>query len=109
MAEGGGGSGQTLTRLPDFIATGSARTGITWLHGVLYHRVSLPRETKETHYFDWFYGKGLDWYRAYFADCPSDRPMGEIAPTYFHKPEMRERIARVMPNCRDIRARDWLH
>ncbi len=102
MAEGDGGNGRSLGRLPDFIAIGPARTGTTWLHGALYHRVGLPRGTKETHYFDWFYDKGLDWYRAYFADCPADRPMGEIAPTYFHKPEVRERIARVVPDCRII-------
>jgi hypothetical protein len=28
--------------------------------------------------------------------------VGEVAPTYFQKPEVRERIARVMPNCRII-------
>lgn len=102
MPEGNGGSGSTPGRLPDFIAVGPARTGTTWLHGVLYHRVSLPRGTKETHYFDWFYDKGIDWYRAYFVDCPAGQPVGEIAPTYFHKPEVRERIARVLPNCRVV-------
>src|ERR1700691_4567202 len=89
-------------RLPDFLAVGPARTGTTWLHGVLFQRASLPKGTKETHYFDWFYDKGLDWYRAYFAECSPDRPVGEVAPTYFQKPEVRERIARVMPNCRII-------
>jgi hypothetical protein len=89
-------------RLPDFLAIGPARTGTTWLHGALFHRASLPKATKETHYFDWFYDKGIDWYRAYFVDCPADRPVGEIAPTYFHKPEVRERIARVVPNCRIV-------
>jgi len=86
-------------RLPDFLAVGPARTGTTWLHGVLFQRASLPKGTKETHYFDWFYDKGLDWYRAYFSDCPANRPVGEVAPTYFQKPEVRERVARVMPNC----------
>ncbi len=89
-------------RLPDFFAIGPARTGTTWLHGALFHRASLPKGTKETHYFDWFYDKGIDWYRAYFVDCPADRPVGEIAPTYFHKPEVRERIARAVPNCRIV-------
>ena len=95
-------SNGVAARLPDFIAVGPARTGTTWLHGVLYHRVSLPSGTKETHYFDWFYDKGIDWYKAYFVDCPGDRPVGEIAPTYFPYPEVRDRIARVLPNCRII-------
>lgn len=102
MLEGNGGSGGTPGRLPDFIAVGPARTGTTWLHGVLFQRASLPKGTKETRYFDWFYDKGIDWYRAYFTDCPIDRPVGEVAPSYFHKPEVRERIARVLPNCRII-------
>ena len=89
-------------RLPDFIAVGPARTGTTWLHGVLFQRVSLPKGTKETRYFDSFYDKGIDWYRAYFSDCPADRPVGEVAPTYFQKPEVRERIARDVPGCRII-------
>ncbi|HVA84178.1 MAG TPA: sulfotransferase, partial [Candidatus Binataceae bacterium] len=89
-------------RLPDFIAIGPTRTGTTWLHGALLHRASLPKGIKETRYFDWFYDKGIDWYRAYFVDCPADRPMGEIAPTYFHRPAVRERMARTMPNCRIV-------
>jgi len=93
---------ENVGRLPDFIAVGPARTGTTWLHGALFHRASLPKGTKETHYFDWFYDKGIDWYRAYFLDCPADRPVGEIAPTYFHKPEVRGRIAGVMPGCRIV-------
>jgi len=91
-----------LGRLPDFIAVGPARTGTTWLHGVLFQRASLPRGTKETRFFDSFYDKGIAWYRDYFTDCPAGRPVGEIAPTYFQKPEVRERIARHIPNCRVI-------
>jgi Sulfotransferase domain len=93
---------QSIGRLPDFIAVGPARTGTTWLHGVLFQRASLPRGTKETRYFDSFYDKGIGWYRDYFTDCPADRPVGEVAPTYFQKPEVRERIARDVPNCRII-------
>jgi hypothetical protein len=89
-------------RLPDFIAIGPARTGTTWLHGALLHRASLPKGIKETRYFDWFFDKGIDWYRAYFVDCAADRPVGEIAPTYFHRPAARERIARAVPNCRIV-------
>lgn len=89
-------------RLPDFLAVGPARTGTTWLHGVLFQRASLPKGTKETRYFDSFYDKGIGWYCAYFADCPTDRPVGEVAPTYFPKPEVRERMARVLPSCRII-------
>lgn len=95
----GSGAG-TTARLPDFVAVGPARTGTTWLHEMLSHRVLLPRNTKETHYFDLFYDKGLDWYQAYFAGYPTDRLVGEVTPAYFPRLDVRERMAQVMPKCR---------
>jgi Sulfotransferase domain len=100
-------------RLPGFLLVGPPRTGTTWLHGVLYHRACLPQRTKETHFFDMFYYKGLNWYRAYFRDCPEEAMIGEVTPTYFSLPQVRERIARDLPGCkivctlRDPVARAW--
>jgi Sulfotransferase domain len=99
--------------LPDFIAIGPPRTGTTWLHGVLFQRACLPQRTKETHFFDMFYHKGLDWYRAYFRHCPDKAMTGEVTPTYFSLPQVRDRIARDLPGCkivctlRDPVARAW--
>jgi len=94
----GEGEGHT-GRLPDFIAIGPPRTGTTWLHGVLYHRACLPRGVKETHFFDRFYHKGLDWYLDYFRGCLDGRPVGEITPAYFALPVVRDRIARTLAQC----------
>jgi len=100
-------------RLPDFLLVGPPRTGTTWLHGVLYHRACLPERTKETHFFDMFYYKGLNWYRAYFRRCHDEALAGEVTPTYFSLPQVRERIARDLPGCkivctlRDPVARAW--
>jgi sulfotransferase family protein len=99
--------------MPGFLLVGPPRTGTTWLHGVLYHRACLPQRTKETHFFDMFYHNGLDWYRAYFRDCPDEAMIGEVTPTYFSLPQVRERIARDLPGCkivctlRDPVARAW--
>ena len=38
--------------LPDFIGIGPARTGTTWLHEKLLEHVDLPRNIKETKYFE---------------------------------------------------------
>jgi len=89
-------------RLPDFIAIGPPRTGTTWLHGVLYHRACLPEGVKETRFFDMFYGRGLEWYARYFRGCDHKRPVGEVSPSYFHRPEVRERIAHHLPGCQII-------
>jgi Sulfotransferase domain len=105
--------GSEVGRLPDFLLVGPPRTGTTWLHGVLYHRACLPERTKETHFFDMFYHRGLDWYRAYFSSCPHEATAGEVTPTYFSLPQVRERVARGLPGCkivctlRDPVARAW--
>ena len=105
--------GRGITRLPDFLVVGPPRTGTTWLHGVLYHRACLPERTKETHFFDMFYSKGIDWYRAYFRRCADEAIAGEVTPTYFSLAHVRERIARDLPGCkivctlRDPVARAW--
>lgn len=89
-------------RLPTFIAVGPTRTGTTWLHQFLIGSVGLPANIKETNFFDRDYNQGLPAYARYFANCPPDLPIGEIAPTYFYNREARERIARDIPGCRII-------
>jgi len=88
-------------RLPDFIGIGIAHAGSTWLHWALKERVGLPLPKKETHFFDWHYERGLDWYAASFAHCRADQPMGEIC-NYFPSPEACERIALHIPGCKII-------
>ncbi len=93
---------RSVGRLPEFLLVGPPRTGTTWLHGVLYHRACLPERTKETHFFDMFYHQGLDWYRAYFRRCSGEAMAGEVTPTYFSLPQVRERIARDLPGCKIV-------
>jgi hypothetical protein len=113
LTANGKSRGRGITRLPDFLVVGPPRTGTTWLHGVLYHRACLPERTKETHFFDMFYSKGIDWYRAYFRHCAHEAIAGEVTPTYFSLAHVRERIARDLPGCkivctlRDPVARAW--
>jgi len=97
-----GGSNELATRLPDFIAIGPPRTGTTWLHGVLYRRACLPRNIKETRFFDMFYSRGLDWYLKYFQDRSPDQLVGELSPTYFYSRAARERMALQIPSCKII-------
>jgi hypothetical protein len=101
MPRSNGAEGLPAGRLPDFIAVGPPRTGTTWLHRVLRDQVGLP-SIKETQFFAYNYGLGVDWYRSYFRDCHEGLPAGEIAPTYFDHPEARTRIAAIIPHCRII-------
>ncbi len=89
-------------RLPDFIAIGPPRTGTTWLDRVLRGHVGLPEGRKETDFFKRNYERGIDWYAAYFRNCPPNLPCGEICPTYFALEESRRRISSLLPQCRII-------
>lgn len=89
-------------RLPDFIGVGPPRTATTWLHEALHGHVGLPAHVKETNFFVWRYGNGIDWYAEHFRECPVDLPAGEFSPMYFVEEETRERIARLIPGCKII-------
>ncbi len=95
-------SDRVAGRLPDFIAVGPTRTGTTWLHQFLTGSVGLPANVKETNFFDRDYDQGLKTYVKFFASCPKELPVGEIAPTYFYSRETRQRIAREIPDCKII-------
>jgi hypothetical protein len=106
---GGGASDATAgpwvasaTALPSFFVIGPPRTGTSWLHQVLKDHAQLPRATKETHFFDKHFHRGLAWYRGHYDAGPAGKRMGEIAPTYFASDAARDRIARIAPNAKVI-------
>jgi hypothetical protein len=89
-------------RLPSFFILGPPRTGTTWLYEVLRTSTLLPSPTKETRFFDKHFRRGLDWYLAHFPDANDNRPMGEVAPTYFASSQARERIAKLIPEAKVV-------
>jgi hypothetical protein len=72
------------------------------LHEVLKTSTLLPSPTKETRFFDQHFRRGLEWYLAHFPAANDDRPMGEVAPTYFASAHARERIAQVTPEAKVV-------
>lgn len=65
-------------RLPDFIIVGAMRSGSTSLFRYLAgHPQVFVARTKELHYFDWHYDRGLGWYASHFAGAPSECVTGE--------------------------------
>ncbi len=96
--------------LPDFLIIGEAKAGTTSLYRYLAeHPGVAPAFTKEVHYFDLHYRRGLAWYRAHFplaaerlyAERVLGRPFvtGESSPYLFH-PCAAERIERTVPRAR---------
>lgn len=87
----------TAFQLPSFLLVGPPRTGTSWIHQALQGHANLPSPTKETRFFDSHFHRGLKWYSSHFSTPHPDRPMGEIAPTYFASAQARERIAQTIP------------
>jgi len=56
---------------------------------------------KETHFFDFNYQRGLQWYADRFGHSAGDRPIGEIC-SYFPSPKATARIAEHIPDCKII-------
>jgi hypothetical protein len=88
--------------LPSFIVVGPPRTGTTWLHEVLSAHTNLPGPTKETRFFDLHFDRGLNWYLDHFPQKHEERPLGEVAPTYFGSSHARDRIAETLPDAKLI-------
>lgn len=89
-------------RLPDFLGVGPPRTATSWLDAVLRGHAAMPRDIKEVDFFVKNYERGIDWYKSYFRDADPALPAGEICPSYFGPPEVRERVKLHVPNCRII-------
>jgi Sulfotransferase domain len=88
--------------LPDFLIIGAMRSGTSSLAWYLRgHPQVCMSPTKEIHFFDRNFERGIDWYRAHF-DCGSDRARGEATQTYMYDMDTPKRMSTVIPNARLI-------
>ncbi len=99
--------------LPSFIIIGGQRCGTTSLYQYLAeHPAIAPAATKEVHFFDTRYGRGLAWYRGHFPTRTAAERVrrrtgfepitGEATPYYLFHPLAPERIARELPFARFV-------
>lgn len=90
--------------LPTFIVIGPGKTGTTWLYQCLaeHPEIKLARGTKETVFFNSYYGRGLDWYQRFFEGCERARAIGEVSNNYFFSPDAPARIAKDIPDVKLI-------
>ena len=88
----------------DFVAVGPQRTGTSWLDHVLRRHpdVCLPRQVKETMFFERHFEKGVQWYASHFPERQAGQVRGEVAPTCFDDADCSERIAALAPDCRIV-------
>ena len=76
-------SKETTANFPNFLGIGAQKSGTTWLYKNLrkHPQLYLP-ETKEIHYFDWYFYKSINWYCKYFKGAKKKQVTGEINPCY---------------------------
>jgi Sulfotransferase domain len=88
----------------DFVAVGPQRTGTSWLDHMLrrHPEICLPRQVKETMFFEQHFGKGVQWYASHFPEPGPGQVRGEIASTCFDDPDSPERVAALNPGCRIV-------
>lgn len=93
--------------LPDFLIVGAQKAGTTALYEYLVqHPQVLAASTKEVHYFDVRYTKGVTWYRSHFplvaAMKEKGRVTGEASPYYLFHPHAAKRIQATVPHVKLI-------
>jgi len=93
---------------PRYVIIGAQKAGTSSLLQYLLHhpQVSAPL-TKETHFFDLHYRRGLRWYKGHFPlRCAREgQPQeltGEATPYYLYHPLVPERVRRAYPNMKLI-------
>jgi len=99
--------------LPDFIIIGAQRSGTTSLYNYVTRHPSIARTvTREVHFFDIHFWKGLNWYRAHFPTIILKRYVdyvrkgylitGETSPYYIFHPVTPQRVAKLLPRVKLI-------
>ena len=102
-----------LRLLPDFLIIGTQRGGTTSLYHYLQaHPCLQATTTKEVHFFDRKYHKGLMWYRGHFPTvwekaCAQQVQKqafvtGEASPSYLFHPHVYKRVAQALPQVKLI-------
>lgn len=99
--------GRVRTRrpLPDFIVAGVQKGGTTFLYQeMLRHPEIKGSLTKEVHFFDVHFGKGVEWYSGMFPGSRANAKTirGEASPAYIFHPASVRRIAETLPDARLI-------
>ena len=99
--------------LPDYYIIGVAKCGTSSLYETLIQHPSVqPAVTKETHFFDRYYDRGISWYKVCFPFkfqkfiakffLRKNFITGEATPRYIEHPYTAEKILKITPNSKLI-------
>lgn len=87
-------------QLVNLFHIGAQKTGTTWVYQALREHPEVSTSpTDSTHYFDFHFHKGVDWYHSLYAD--RTRPvLMDSTPSYIRNRETARRIAEYNPSAR---------
>jgi hypothetical protein len=97
--------------MPDFVIIGAQKCGTTYLYErLIQHSGVVSAFTKEVHFFDVNFRKGVGWYRAHFPAYPEDIKQdpklvfitGEASPYYVFHPHVPKRLHAIAPQAKLI-------
>lgn len=92
-----------MKSLPTYIIAGAMRCGTTALNSYLrLHPEVVTSTSKEVHFFDDNFDRGLDWYRGHFPDTGGVTAIGEATPNYMFSTTALDRIQQTLPDVRLI-------
>jgi hypothetical protein len=107
------GMTSSIRVLPDFLIIGGQRCGTSSLYYYLTEQRGISSAaTKEVHFFDDFFARGIHWYRAQFPTSINKYYVermrnhhfltGEASPYYIFHPHAPGRISAVLPHIKLI-------
>jgi hypothetical protein len=102
-----------IRQMPDFLIIGAQKGGTTSLYYYLVEHPAIGQSsTKEVHYFENQYQRGLWWYKAHFPTIVEKYYVesryketfitGEASPSYLFHPHAPARAAKLLPDAKLI-------
>lgn len=90
---------KTMGKLPDFLIIGEMKCGTTALYKYLTEHPEIePAHRKEIAFFNLYYDKGVEWYRAQFPGC--EQCLTGEAAGYLKFPYVAERVKELIPQVK---------
>jgi len=95
-----------LHPFPDYLIIGASRSGTSSLYEyIIQHPDVKPAITKQIHFFDKYFDRGIAWYKGCFPfniKAKKNFITGEATPYYLCHPLAPSRISKIIPNVKLI-------
>lgn len=88
---------QAEQALPQFIVIGAVKAATTWIKAQLAANPAIFIPGPEPHYFSREFGRGLEFYRTFFAEAAPGVILGEKSADYLAHPHAPSRIHDLLP------------